>query len=711
MGITKRRRALLVAATLIAAPIVSAVPDAARAADTAPLACSFESEITITPPVGTTPVWYDWASAAEPATITCHGWLQGKFIAGSGRFTEAGRGHGTAARGRGAVDFVGWLPAADGSIVDVRGHLWLERIALNGTMSGFVNDAFVVGTYAVEPKDAPADSASAASSTVLVRGATEVGDERLAPPAPLDVRVERDRDGVKLSWRKPSSDGRAAVAGFHVYVDGRWVDDVGADTTEYRFSHESVDDHHYTVTAFSSTGLESSIRAAGVARTFEVRAGSELPTIARDGAPLSAVSLRFLPEEIEVHSGDTLHFRSDVPLASVALLPPSVGGDCETWDQTATWESCAPRRWIEEHAFEVGSPWYPAAADPDDGWAKVNNAAAFPPFPACGNPGLDPSLPQQRACEFPLTPESRRLQGTRWGFAPLDPTGARSDRVDGVLASGLADPAEAEGAPVDWRLDFRVKVVAEPGTTFWVVQLFAKEAHLKVTVVDDEVPVATAEDLERARAAQLEADTETAHDLDSRYASHRDLSIEDGHRVWNAFAGVEEGPVALRQSYPRVLTIQPGDRVRWRTDRVNSLVHTLTFSPHQEDDLKKDFFTQQCDVDGDEPAAGHVEDVPSDLPAPVFCPGGWHQVEFDFSNLVGPGFGDGRYEGRHDAEHSGLRGMAPAVDDPRLTGGPLLPSKPYVLEFVERSGGDGFTFFCALHSSLNRPMFGTVVVR
>lgn len=71
------------------------------------------------------------------------------------------------------------------------------------------------------------------------------------------------------------------------------------------------------------------------------------------------------------------------------------------------------------------------------------------------------------------------MQDRRWGFADpaTTPEGAK-----GVLGSGLAQGG-------DRTLDFRVRVTAEPGT-FWVVSLFAKEAHLRVEVVPDtqEIP-------------------------------------------------------------------------------------------------------------------------------------------------------------------------------------------------------------------------------
>lgn len=273
MRTNRIRTALVVVSATLVTTLASPAASTAGALEPSPLSCTFESVITISPAIGAEPVWYDWTTAGEPASITCHGWLRGVPIAGSGEFIEDGRGYGSRVSGRGAVDFEGWLPGVDGSSIDIGGHLWLERTALNGTMSGLINGAFVVGTYGVEPRDPLGTSTS--SSTVTVRGVTEIGDERLSPPPPGDVEAERDRGGVRLSWASRSSDDRAATVGFHIYVDGAWIADVDAATHEYRFSKAGADDATYAVSAFSAAGVESETVERELQRRFEIRAGAE----------------------------------------------------------------------------------------------------------------------------------------------------------------------------------------------------------------------------------------------------------------------------------------------------------------------------------------------------------------------------------------------------------------------------------------------------
>lgn len=429
---------------------------------------------------------------------------------------------------------------------------------------------------------------------------------------------------------------------------------------------------------------------AATAQQFEVVVGEELGVTGSDGKPLSAVSLRFLPENIEVHSGDVLHFTSDVPLQGIALLPPSVGPSCEEWtSQAAADGRCPPRQWIEDHAFSLESPWYPLTLDPDEKYVKVNNAAAFPPSPPCGNPG------QGGPCSFPLTPGEQEAQDARWGFAK-QPT---AEGAKGVLGSGLSQG----GART---LDFSVEVTAAQGTVFWAISMFAKEAHLRVTVVGDDQPVASPHEVRAAGDAQLAADRATAVDLDARYSNYRNrLAIDRGASTWEALLGVEAGPVALRQAYPRTLEILRGDKVRWTSRHIRSLVHTVTF-PGAEVHDGPPLLTTHCDVDGDE---GSLPDQDPTFASPVFCPGGPSQVEFDLSTLVGAPDPDVVFTGTNDFAHSGVRGMAPGLDKPAWPR--VAPREPYELQFTAKSGTAGFQYACALHGALQRDMSGTVVVR
>ena len=166
---------------------------------------------------------------------------------------------------------------------------------------------------------------------------------------------------------------------------------------------------------------------------------------------------------------------------------------------------------------------------------------------------------------------------------------------------------------------------------------------------------------------------------------------------------MEDGPIAIRQAYPKVMQIKRGDHVRWSSRYVHNFVHTVTFPGERA--FTEPFFMQVCDLDGD---SGSAPDVPSMLPAPVFCPGGHPQVEFDLGSLIGAPFGNGSFSGAEDAEHSGIRGMAPSLVKP---GYPVIqPQADYEVSFEARSGPEGFEYACALHGSLNEEMSGRVIV-
>lgn len=429
------------------------------------------------------------------------------------------------------------------------------------------------------------------------------------------------------------------------------------------------------VGALLANGL-STADAAGP-RTVTVVVGHELTRHLPADADLSAVSLRFLPADVEVRRGDVVRFVSHVRLQTIALLPPAVTD---------------PDRWIDEQAFSLEDSWYPVALDRDETGVKVNNAVAFPPFPPCGEPG-------QRPCAFPLTAHEAAIQATRWGFGR--PT-SDPQRL-GVLGSGLRPEqpsSDTKNPPVT--MDFSVRIEATAGTTLHVVSLFAKQGRGRIVVVADDAPVPTQAELDSARTAQLDEDARTALDLDHRYARHRRaMPRRDGTFVWEALAGVEQGPVALRQAYPRRLEVKAGETVAWSTRLVENLVHTITFPGSALEDAK--IYTVQCDVDTD---AGPLPDVAAPFDRPLFCPTGPSAVELDLNRFIGPALGDGAFTGAGDLDSSGVRGMAPElVGEPTYVD--VRPREDYQLTFPAPSRPDGHAYWCALHGEMN----ATVVVR
>lgn len=438
-----------------------------------------------------------------------------------------------------------------------------------------------------------------------------------------------------------------------------------------------------TLAAGAAVAQAPSAGAEGPRRVVTVDVGIDLQAKGAGGETVSAVSLRFFPSQIDVHRGDLVRFRSSVRQQTIALLPPAVQD---------------PKTWIDQYAFGFDHPWFPVTLDPDETWAKMNNAVVFPPFPPppCG-------ASSARPCRFPMSPESAAQQDTRWGFSA--PT--TDEQLRGVLGSGMPAPATADpGAAPRPTLDLWVEIDGEPGTTVHAVQLFAKQGTARITVVPDDQRVPAQSELDAARDRQVEVDRATVSRLDREHANLRSgKRLVDGTTQWHALAGLEEGPVAIRQAYPRTLSIRAGDSVLWSPAKVENLVHTVSFGHEARN---RPPFETVCDLDGDSDAGSYPDQKPIDEKSPSFpfCAGGHSQVEFDLNDLIGPKSGDGAFRGGSDLDSSGVMGMAPKLEGVRNYQD-IDPSASYPLTFPVASGAEGFDYVCALHGEMK----SRVVVR
>lgn len=418
----------------------------------------------------------------------------------------------------------------------------------------------------------------------------------------------------------------------------------------------------------AAPGRATSVLTTPQPQQIHVLAGAELDVKDVEGRQVSALSTRFYPGNIRVHRGDTLRFTTALPNNPVALLPPAVSN---------------ARQWVKDHAFGFDHPWYPVAYDPDDRWAKINNIVAFPPSPPCGAPG-------ESVCTFPVPADKQAAQDSRWGFQKNPP-----EEVRGVLGFGMPEV-----------LDVRVTIQAEPGTTMHMVSLFSMEAVGTITVVADDEPLPTADELQAQQQQQIAADARTAAELDRSYSTYRSKTkLRDGSTQWQALIGVDEGPVALRQAYPKTLDIKRGDTVVWSPREMEHLVHTVTFPRDEAVESGAALYSTWCDLDGDD---GSLPDSQQTAVKPVFCPGGWAQVEFDLNPLMGLSSTDNVHAGDGDLDSSGIMGMAPDVIDVPFLDQDVHPTTDeFKLRFVKRSSPDGFAYGCALHGWME----ASVVVR
>ncbi|TMK27638.1 MAG: hypothetical protein E6G61_11380 [Actinobacteria bacterium] len=311
--------------------------------------------------------------------------------------------------------------------------------------------------------------------------------------------------------------------------------------------------------------------------------------------------------------------------------------------------------WFDTNAtLGTSQPYALAQPNPDNGSTayKFGNNAIFPTDSTCGGPTQSP-------CAF---------DGTT------------------VLNSGI--PVFFDG-PMDWT----VTVGAAPGDSFWVVCLVhGANMRMKVNVVATSAPASDPAALDTANAQALAQDTASAAALNAKYSAKQTWHVKGNHRVWDAWAGVDNRHVAVYGMFPRTLKVAKGDTVQWHFDSLTFEDHTVTF-PSDKARKIANFFNPVCDPDGD---AGPGPDNPPDMMDPPFCTDPT-QLEIQLSDKFVPKLGDGTVTGR-ELESSGVRGAGSSA---------LGGDANYNLRFGATSSGTGFKYICMIHPFMR----GRVVVR
>ena len=250
-----------------------------------------------------------------------------------------------------------------------------------------------------------------------------------------------------------------------------------------------------------------------------------------------AESMRFFPDRLTVHKGDTLTFSGGFHTATA--LPANADA----------------QDWIDKNATALGAPYTflaPNVDDPDFP-AKLNNFAALPP--------VDCGVPE----------------------APCSYTG--NDVVNsGALPFG-------PGA-------FTMSVDAKVGDVFWVVCLIHTHMRMKVTVVADDAAASQQSSIDSATQQTLREDTELAQGVDAKL-NHPSSHTVNGKKVWDAFAGYDTHNVTLYRMYPRKMSVTKGSTVRWHLSELVYEIHTVTFPKAEAFEVANDFGnTPSCDPDG-----------------------------------------------------------------------------------------------------------------
>jgi plastocyanin len=361
------------------------------------------------------------------------------------------------------------------------------------------------------------------------------------------------------------------------------------------------------------------------------------------GRRLPAESQRFFgPDTITVHQGDRIAFDFR-GFHTATILPKGVGAD----------------DWIADNTGPTGHYGF-AATDPDDG-------------------------PSEFKDNFPVivTPTDATCGGA--GQSPCSYSG------DDVLNSGT--PNEAGQT-------FTVTVDSEPGSTFWVVCLIHHHMRKRIRVVGDPASATPQSTIDAEKSAQAARDLDWAEATHAKYSDRRTShETASGRRVWDAWAGVDNRHATLYAFYPRRLSIDKGDVVRWHFDALIHEDHTVSM-PDPQIFFRLEFDEPQCDPDGDQ---GTGPDTAPEFDAQTgepICPEG-STLEFDLSDQFWGGTGNGVLSGPNDAEHAGIRGMQAEHLEP-----PAAGIESFDVRFGATSGNKPFKYFCFLHQGMK----GTVAV-
>jgi len=310
-----------------------------------------------------------------------------------------------------------------------------------------------------------------------------------------------------------------------------------------------------------------------------------------------------------------------------------------------------PYTWHEENAREIDSAYGTFASDPDPDVPNFLDApTTLNPFlihtpDGCGTAAETP-------CHFD-------------GKTTLNPFGFFS-------------------GPRAW-----VQIDAKKNSEFWIVPQTGDataETALKVEVTDDPAAVTTQESLD-AYFKSAKASDRAAAEATFKAMQKPRFREEDGHRIYQAYAGYESGPIVFDANFPYKLTIRKGDEVEWNFDYEFNF-HTVTFPFKKGVKLANEKgFIFACDPDG----SGEGPDNPPDFEATTPCED-MTQFEFDLARKLTAEAGDGVFPGGF--ENSGFKGAdAPTTSD--MSGG----TSPWSLTFDKRSTKKGYRYVCAVHGS------------
>ena len=344
------------------------------------------------------------------------------------------------------------------------------------------------------------------------------------------------------------------------------------------------------------------------------------------GAP--GFSARFYPGSVSLHSGDTLHFFG---FGSPVMFP----------------EGMEPMEAAERWQLDVGDRYFPLAPDTDEGERAYKfDESAFAPTPAgtgCGT--------QANPCEW-----------------------------SGSNPNEIFIPENFE--------ELYVTITANPGDVIYGASFGGHDSSFRIEVVANNAPTDTQAALD-ARAAQLKSDDlNKALALHAKYSAKRTSHMTPNGKVYDVWAGVENGPVALLGMYPRKISIKRGQTVQWHFDYEGMEVHNVVFPFNKGMEILQNTGVPVCDPDGDDGTAPDTEPTfPQD--GPPTCPEG-SVLEFDLHPDELFEAGNHVFTGPSDFENSGVRSGQLLQDG-------FFSESPWNLKFRATSNDKGWRYLCTIH--------------
>lgn len=382
------------------------------------------------------------------------------------------------------------------------------------------------------------------------------------------------------------------------------------------------------VAALTAALLPSAAQGQQPGTTYDVTIGADF-FAGRDGVP--GFSARIYPGSVSLHKGDTVHFGG--PFGAVPAFYP---------------EGMEPAEASERYAAVPGDRFFFVVPDPDEGSTafKIDDSAFAPTTTGCGT--------VDNPCD--------------WDGS--DP--------DDILLSDVPG-------------DLHVTVTANAGDVIYAggINFGGHDTFFRIEVVPNNETADTQGELD-VRAAQLmQDDLDKARALHAKYSAKRTSHIRaDGTRVFDVWAGIENGPVALLGFYPRKITIKKGQTVQWHFDYENMEAHNVIFPFDKARNILRNSFVPGCDPDGDDGTAPDTEPTfPPD--GPPECPPG-SVLELDLHPDEVLEAGNNVFTGNADFENSGVRSGQMLQDG-------FFSESPWNLKFKATTKGQSWRYMCTIH--------------